>query len=113
MVIILQKEDIKYYDYFTHYFDGRYDKVIYDFEQSNKENLLIMSDSYAWSIDYLIASSFNKTHVINLRYGELKDNSFNLSKYIEDNNISKVLFLYEGEAIIFDQYNYNFIGRVK
>ena len=103
----------KYYDYYVQYFNGQYGNIVYDYHNDEKENLLIMSDSYAWSIDYLIASNFNKTHVINLRYDEYKNNSFDLVKYVKDNNISKVLFLYSAEAILFDNYNYDFVGRVK
>jgi len=60
--------DYKYYDYYVQYFNGQYGNVVYDYHNSDKENLLIIGDSYSWQIDYLIASSFNKTHVINLRY---------------------------------------------
>ncbi len=103
----------KYYDYYVSYYNGQYGKVVYHyFHNENKDNLLIMSDSFAWSIDYLIASSFNNTHVINLRYDEFKNNTFNLTKYIKDNHITKVLFLYESGSTMFDQYNYNFTGRV-
>lgn len=102
----------KYYDYYVSYFNGQYGNIVYDYHQENKDNLLIMSDSYAWQIDYLIASSFNKTHVINLRYDEYKNNKFDIRKYVKENNIDKVLFLYEGGSIIFDQYNYNFEGRL-
>ena len=101
----------KYYDYYVQYFNGQYGNVVY--HNSDKENLLIIGDSYSWQIDYLIASSFNKTHVINLRYDEYKNKKFNLSKYVSDNNISKVLFLYEGGSSMFDQYDYDFEGRVK
>lgn len=103
----------KYYDYYVQYFNGQYGNVIYDFHNENEENLLIMSDSYAWQIDYLIAASFNKTHVINLRYDEYKNKEFEISKYMEENDIDKVLFLYQGESILFDAYDYDFIGRVK
>ena len=109
----LDKKDNKYYDYYVQYFNGQYGKIIYDYNNIEKDNLLIMSDSFAWQIDYLIAASFNKTHVINLRYDEYKNNTFNLTEYIKDNDISKVLFLYEGESILFDQYDYDFLGRVK
>ena len=103
----------KYYDYYVQYFNGQYGNVVYDYHNNDKENLLIIGDSYSWQIDYLIANSFNKTHVINLRYDEYKNKDFNLSKYVSDNNISKVLFLYEGGSTIFDQYDYDFEGRVK
>ena len=105
--------DYKYYDYYVQYFNGQYGNVIYDYHNEEKDNLLIMSDSNAWQIDYLIAASYNKTHVINLRYDEYKNDSFDLRRYMEVNDISKVLFLYDGETILFDQFNYDFIGRVK
>ncbi len=103
----------KYYDYYVQYFNGQYGNIVYDYHQNDKENLLIMSDSYAWQIDYLIAASFNKTHVVNLRYIPYKNKEFDLTHYIKENNIEKVLFLYEGGATLFDQYDYNFSGRVK
>ena len=105
--------DYKYYDYYVSYFNGQYGKVVYDFNNASKENILIVGDSYTWQIDYLLAQHFNKTHVINLRYDEFKDNVFDLSSYVKNNNISKVLFLYDGGSTLFDQYNYNFEGRVK
>lgn len=103
----------KYYDYYVQYFNGQYGNVLYDYHNEDKDNLLIMSDSNAWQIDYLIAASFNKTHVINLRYDEYKGDSFDLRRYMIVNDIKKVLFLYDGESILFDQFNYDFIGRVK
>lgn len=103
----------KYYDYYVSYFNGQYGKVVYDYNNSSKENLLIIGDSYTWQIDYLIAQNFNKTHVINLRYDEFKNSSFDMTSYISENNISKVLFLYDGGSTLFDQYDYNFEGRIK
>lgn len=103
----------KYYDYYVSYFNGQYGKVVYDYNNSSKENLLIIGDSYTWQIDYLIAQNFNKTHVINLRYDEFKNSNFDMTSYISENNISKVLFLYDGGSTLFDQYDYNFEGRIK
>ena len=111
--VLAEGKTNKYYDYYVQYFNGQYGNIVYDYHQDDKENLLIMSDSYAWQIDYLIAASFNKTHVINLRYIPYKDKEFDLTQYIKENNIEKVLFLYEGGSTLFDQYDYNFSGRVK
>lgn len=110
--MVMGKSNI-YYDYYVQYFNGQYGNVIYDYNQEDKENLLILCDSYAWQIDYLIAASFNKTHVINLRYDKYQKEALNLKEYMKKNNISKVLFLYEGGSTLFDQYNYNMIGKVK
>lgn len=103
----------KYYDYYVQYFNGQFGEVVYDYNNDSLDNLLILSDSYAWPIDYLIAASFNKTHVINLRYDKYKKEIFNINEYIENNNIDKILFLYEGGSTLFDQYDYDFIGKVK
>lgn len=110
--LIRTDRDYKYYDYYVSYFNGQYGNVIYDYHNPNSENLLILCDSNAWQIDYIIAASFNKTHVINLRYDEYKDNNFDIDKYMKENDISKVLFLYDGESILFDQFNYDFSRRV-
>ncbi|MGN1374889.1 MAG: hypothetical protein ACI4XK_06300 [Bacilli bacterium] len=105
--------DYLYYDYYVQYFNGQYGEICYDYHKDNEENLLILSDSYAWQIDYLIASSFNKTYVVNLRYDKWKKEDLNLEEYMKERNIKKVLFLYEGGSIMFDQYNYNLEGRIK
>lgn len=102
-----------YYDYYVQYFNGQYGNIVYDYHQPLQENLLILSDSYAWQIDYLIAASFNKTHVINLRYDEYKNGLLDIEEYVKENNISKVLFLYEGGSTLFDQYDYDFVGKVR
>lgn len=105
--------DYLYYDYYVQYFNGQYGEICYDYHKDNEENLLILSDSYAWQIDYLIASSFNKTYVVNLRYDKWKKGDLNLEEYMKERNIKKVLFLYEGGSMMFDQYNYNLEGRIK
>lgn len=105
--------DYLYYDYYVQYFNGQYGEICYDYHKDNEENLLILSDSYAWQIDYLIASSFNKTYVVNLRYDKWKKEDLNLEEYMKKRNIKKVLFLYEGGSMMFDQYNYNLEGRIK
>jgi|GEM_PF-1300964 len=102
----------EFYDYYVGYFNGQYGHVKYEGNSSTDRNLLIFSDSFSWQIDYLIAESFNETHVINLRYNEFIEKNFDLNKYVIDNNISDVLFMYEGVATLFDQFDYNIAGRI-
>lgn len=106
------KNNNDYYDYYVQYFDGQYAEVMYDYHNESKDNLLILADSYAWQIDYLIASSFNKTYVVNLRYGKYQTEQLNIKKYIEDNDITKVLVLCEGEIVLFDNDNYKMEDKV-
>lgn len=102
-----------FYDEYIAFYNGQYDEIIYDYHNSEEENLLIVCDSFAWPIDYLIASSFNKTFVINIRYGDFKNNNFDLTNYVKDNDIDKVLFIYELQEELFDINNFNLKERIK
>lgn len=102
----------KFYDYYIGYFNGQFDEIIYKYNESSDRNLLIIGDSVSWQIDYLIASKFNETHVINMRFGKWKKENLDLGKYIEENRITDILFLEEAESQIFDVYNHNLAERV-
>ena len=102
----------KFYDYYVAYFDGQYDEVIYANKTNYNRNLLIIGDSLAWQLDYLLANSFDKTYVVNMKYGKWQNNDLMLSSYIKDNNITHILFLREAKNIVFDADNYNLAKRV-
>lgn len=101
-----------FFDYYIHYFDGQYGLVKYTYDNNFDDNLLIFSDSYAWQIDYLIAKEYKNTYVVNLRFDDYKNGTFNYQEFIKKNNIKDVLFLYEGESIIFDQYDYKISKKI-
>ena len=113
----IDKKSNPFYDYYVGYFDGQYDEVIYSNDNNdnndNNENLLIISDSLAWQIDYLLANNFNNTYVVNMKYGKWNNENLDLEKYINENKITHVLFLQEAEELMFDVYNYNIEERVK
>lgn len=71
-------------------------EVIYDFNNPTKDNLLIIGYSDTNAINHLIASHFNKTYKIDLRYY----NNFKINEYIANNNISKLLIV--GKYYTFD-----------
>lgn len=100
-----------FYDYYIGYFNGQFDEVIIN--GNGSENLLIISDSLSWQIDYLIANEFNKTYIVNMRYGVWKDNDLDINKYLKDHQITSILFLQETENQIFDVYNHNLKDRVR
>lgn len=100
-----------FFDYYVHYFNGQYGMVEYDYD-NKEDNLLIFNDSYGWEIDYLIASHYNKTYVVNLRYDDYKMGGFNYNEFINNNNIKDVLFLYQGESTLFDQYDYGMNSKI-
>lgn len=109
----ITKKDNKYYDYYVSYFNGQYDEVIYHNNINSEENLLIISDSLSWQIDYLLANNFKNTYVVNLRYGKFKKEDLDLEKYINDNNITHLLYLQEAEEEMFDIYNFKINERVR
>ena len=96
-----------YYDQYVGFYDGLFSEVVYDYE-SDAENLLILGDSYAWQIDYIIASNFNKTYVLNPKYVPTLD----LKAYLKEHHITKVLVLMETQTTIFDNYGYDFIANL-
>lgn len=108
----LEKNKNDFYDYYVNYFNGLYGRVEYDFHQEDKENLLILEDSYGWQIDDLIASHFNKTYVIDIRQDEYKNGTFRIKDFMRKHNIQKVLFLYEAGTLFFDQYDYGMKDKV-
>jgi hypothetical protein len=66
----------------------------YDFEQEDKDNLLIFSASFSNPINELIASHFDHTYVVDLRhYEDDMNNTFEMSKFVADHSIDKVLYL--------------------
>lgn len=69
-------------------------QIVFDTNQKDKENLLIIGESYDNAILKLLAAGFNKTHSIDLRYYENTfGESFNITEYIAENDINKVLYI--------------------
>ena len=81
-------------NYYASFYGGDEGEIIYDFHDEAKDNLLIIGTSYTNAVNTLIASHFNKTFVIDLRYYEkaMKE-KFSYEKYISNNNIDKVLII--------------------
>lgn len=100
-----------FYDEYVHYYNGLFGLREYDFH-NNKDNLLILEDSYGWQIDDLIASNYNKTYIIDLRYYDFNNKPLSLKEFSKKNNIKDVLFIYEAGSIFFDQYDYGMKDKV-
>ena len=101
-----------FYDEYVHYYNGLFGLVTYDFHKNNNDNLLILEDSYGWQIDDLIASHYDKTYRIDLRYYNFNNSKLSLNEFIKENNIKDVLFIYEAGSIFFDQYDYGMKDKV-
>jgi hypothetical protein len=78
-----------YVSHYSQYYG--FDKPIleYQFENDSQRNLIIFSSSFANSIEAMIASHYNITYVVDLRYYE----EFSFSEFIADKNIQDILIL--------------------
>ena len=81
-------------NHYAYYYGGDYGEIVLDTRQAEKENLLIVADSYSNPINSLIASHFGCTHILDLRYYERDmGTALDLNAYIQQNGISRVLLL--------------------
>ena len=82
-----------YINHYGEYYGYDYDEVVFDYNQKEKDNLLIISNSFSNAINELIASHYNKTFIIDLRHRK----EFNIMDYVKKNKISKILFIMDSE----------------
>ena len=69
-------------------------EIIFDTHNTEKDNLLVIGESYDNAILKLLASHFNKTYSIDLRnYERTFGAKFQFSEYVKDNQIDKVLLI--------------------
>ena len=80
-------------------------EVIFDLD-NDSSNLLIIGESYDNAIIKLIASHFDKTYCVDLRYYEhYMGKPFDFEKYIENNDIDKVLLIGNIDFFSFKIFN--------
>lgn len=81
-------------NHYAYYYGGDYGEIVIQTRQADRQNLLILADSYSNPINGLIAAHFNNTHILDLRYYE-RDLGvpLDLEAYIRDNGIDRMLLL--------------------
>lgn len=109
----IKESNNPYYDYYVSYYNGMFGRVEYNSHNSALENILIISDSFGWPIDEIIAKDFNKTYIFNVKYDEFVNNAIDYKKFVKENNISKVLIIQSSESTLFDLYNFNLKEKVR
>lgn len=73
---------------------GDYGLVEFRFNQPEKGNMVIFSESFSNPINRLLAAHYDNTYIIDLRYYERDcGQPFDFGNFIKDKNISQVLFL--------------------
>ena len=79
---------------YADWYGNDYALVTIDNDDKNKDNILIIGDSFDNAIIELLATHFNKIYSVDLRYYSKKYNKeFNIADFTKDNKIDKVLFI--------------------
>lgn len=78
----------------------------FDYKQPQKDNLLIIGISFDDPFDELLASYYNKTYKVDLRYYE-KDigYKFNIVDFIQTNDISDILIISDLGFLLDERFN--------
>ena len=88
-------------DKYLFFFGGNYSEVVISPEEgadASERNLLLIKDSFANSFAPFVAENYDNIYMIDLRYYR-----GNMQEYMEENNITDVLVLYNVSNFIFDK----------
>lgn len=87
------------------FYGGDEGEVIFDYSNPEAENILIFGESYDNAIIELVGTHFNKTYCVDLRAYEMDiGEKFNFNKYIENNDISKIVFIGNIDFYVMEQF---------
>ena len=85
---------LNFSNHYGWYYGLDFAKVVYDFNQPEKESILILGTSYTNAINDLIASHYNKTHILDFRlYEDTYGEKIDPAKYMEENGLTKLLII--------------------
>lgn len=88
------------------YYGADMGEVLFSTGNEDKENILIIGESYDNAVLKLLATHFNKTCSIDLRYYEhYMGQPFDFHTYVRDHEIDRVLFIGNIDFFIMDEFN--------
>ena len=81
-------------NHYSTYYGADWGEVVFDTQQADRENLLILCNSFGCAVQSLISAHFNKTYVVDMRYYMSQTGkSMRIHEYLKQNKIDKVLIL--------------------
>lgn len=87
------------------FYGGDDGEIIFDLEQPEKENILLIGESYDNAILKLVASHFNRTYSVDLRnYESELGKEFSFMEYVREHDISKVLLIGNVDYFVMDKF---------
>lgn len=73
--------------------------------QTGRENILILGESYDNAVIKMLASHFNNTYAVDLRYYEAyMGEAFSFSSYVEEHDITQVLLIGNIDYFLMDEF---------
>lgn len=94
-VFALENLEIK--DKYTVFLDGNHPYITIDSNAENKENVLVLKDSYAHALLPFLADSFGHLEVLDLRYFHN-----DLGQFIREHEIDRVIMIYNVDFLSSD-----------
>jgi len=91
-------EHLKTKDKYSYFLDGNHALTIIKSPNKNGKSLVVFKDSYANCTVPMIANHFETIHMIDLRYY-----NDDIIKYLYENKIKNVLFLYSSQTFMTDE----------
>lgn len=90
---------------YGNFYGGDDGEIIFDTHNTEKENILLIGESYDNAVLKLVASHYHRTHSIDLRnYKAFLGQDFHLGQYIQENNISKVLLIGNIDYFVMEEF---------
>lgn len=91
-------------NHYANCYGGDYGEIVYDFGSGGKGRLLLVASSYSNPINALIASHFDQTFVIDLRYYEAyAGQPFDAAQYAAEHGVDTVLLLGDIRLFLSDE----------
>lgn len=89
---------IPYINHYNAFYGEVADLIEYDFHNTSDRNLLIIGSSYQNSLDPLLASHYDKTYCVDLRYYT----DFSLSAFLSEREVDDILIIGDNEVAFQD-----------
>ncbi len=96
---------IPYTNHFNEFYGKVTDLIEYTLDNGSERNLMIIGSSYRNALDPLLASHYNKTYCIDLRYFT----EFSLSAFLEEHHVDDILIVGDDEVAL-DEIQYWYIN---
>lgn len=78
----------------------------FDYHQENKDNLLMIGESYDNAINEILASHFNHTYNVDLRnYERENGKSFDIYEFVKTHHIDRILLIGNIDYYVMEEFN--------